>query len=340
MDDLTTLRDLGRDLEHEPPATLARQRNRLLDAAAGVRGRRRVPGWTVLGLAAVLTAVVLAVPSLLLRAGAPINRLDTYEGLASNPAVREAITVLLVGTDGGKGADGASAVSLTLARVTADRKDVTVADLPADLVVGIPRCRTSTGETAARTGVIGGAFATAGMPCLWKTVETITRVRVDHTVEVSSAAFTKLVDELGGVELTLPRAVHDPKSGLRLPAGRSLLDGERALAYIRSGSAPGGDSARARAQRRQQVIGASLKKAADRLTEPARLLSFLRKASGLVTTDAGLTPRMMSDIALETLQAQPPAVHSLTIPVRSGPTGRLELSRPAADRVFRRFADH
>ncbi|GII88789.1 hypothetical protein Ssi03_67790 [Sphaerisporangium siamense] len=189
--------------------------------------------------------------------------------------------------------------------------------------------------------MLSDAFATAGMPCLWKTVEAVTRVRVDHTVQISSTAFTKLVDELGGVELTLPRTVHDPKSGLRLPAGRSLLDGEEALAYTRSGSAPGGDSARARAQRRQQVMAALLKKAGERLAEPARLLTFLKKASGLVATDTGLNPQKISAIALEIAQARPASVHSLPVPVRPSSTGsgHLELSHPAADRLFRRFAD-
>jgi hypothetical protein len=35
MDELEMIRDLGRDLEHEPPATLAHQRQRLLGMAAG-----------------------------------------------------------------------------------------------------------------------------------------------------------------------------------------------------------------------------------------------------------------------------------------------------------------
>ncbi|MFC7647346.1 hypothetical protein ACFQX6_47645 [Streptosporangium lutulentum] len=85
MDDLKLLRDLGRDLEHDPPATLAHQRRRLLGASAdaGSRrtrrqpmlgplgvfsgaGSRRTRRWTMLGLIATATAAVALVPALFL----------------------------------------------------------------------------------------------------------------------------------------------------------------------------------------------------------------------------------------------------------------------------------
>lgn len=84
MDDLTMLRDLGRELEHEPPATLARQRARLLDASAGsprglartsARSRWRLPramrGWPMLALVAAVTAAVTVIPVVLL-SGRPL----------------------------------------------------------------------------------------------------------------------------------------------------------------------------------------------------------------------------------------------------------------------------
>ncbi|MFC7717661.1 hypothetical protein [Nonomuraea recticatena] len=62
MDDLRMLRDLGHELEHEPPASLARQRHRYQDSP---RRRFRLGGWPMLGLAAVATAAAVAVPMVL-----------------------------------------------------------------------------------------------------------------------------------------------------------------------------------------------------------------------------------------------------------------------------------
>ncbi|MEU9888074.1 LCP family protein [Sphaerisporangium sp. NPDC051011] len=345
MDDLTMLRDLGRDLEYEPPATLVRQRRRLLDAATGVRRRRRMPGWVALGLAAALTAVVLAVPSLLLRMNAANVMTDDLDSSPSPRPVR-ALTILLVGTgdrttgsrgDRGGAPTGSGQVSdaIVLLHLPADRKDVTVVSLPRDLLVRIPDCRASRGTTVkAHAGMIGSAFTAGGMPCLAKTVEESTDVRVDHTVEIPYSGFKKLVDALGGVEITLPKAVNDPKSGLRLPAGRSLVNGEQALAY-----ALGDGSHLGRIECQQHLMGALLKKADSLFTEPARMLAFLDTVTRSVTTDAGLNVETMLAIADGVRRAGTPAVHTVTVPVRRSAADphRFELDRPAYDRLFARM---
>lgn len=79
MDDMTMLAELGDRLDHQPPATLVRQRQRLLDAAQG-RRRRRI--WPVLtgGLAAATAAAVAIVA------------VDTH-GVAHQPAAPPAVTL-------------------------------------------------------------------------------------------------------------------------------------------------------------------------------------------------------------------------------------------------------
>ncbi|MEV6986278.1 LCP family protein [Sphaerisporangium sp. NPDC051017] len=349
MDDLTMLRDLGRDLEHEPPATLVRQRRRLLDAATGVRRRRRMPGWVALGLAAALTAVVLAVPSLLLRMNA--ENVMTDVGSSPTPRPVRALTILLLGTDdrtagsrgdrgGAPAGSGPVSDAVVLLHLPADRKDVTVVSLPRDLLVRIPDCRASRGTTVkAHAGVIGSAFMAGGMPCLAKTVEESADVRVDHTVEIPYSGFKKLVDALGGVEVTLPKAVNDPKSGLRLPAGRSLVNGEQALAYARTRYALDDGSDLGRIERQQHLMGALLKKADTLLTEPERMFAFLKTVTESVTTDAGLDVATMLAIADGIRRAGVPAVHTVTVPVRRSASDphRLELNRPASDRLFARL---
>ena len=61
MDDMTMLAELGSQLDHEPPATLARQRHRLIDAGQG-RPARHLRHWPFLaGSAAVATAAAVAI---------------------------------------------------------------------------------------------------------------------------------------------------------------------------------------------------------------------------------------------------------------------------------------
>ncbi|MER5422664.1 LCP family protein [Streptosporangium roseum] len=340
MDDLTMLRDLGRELEHEPPATLARQRRRLLDASA--RPRRRLPratrGWAILGLAAGVTAATVIVPTVLV---------SGRDSVPSPPGARpdrqnRALNVLIVGTDSQVGTPRfrgpeSRSDTMILLHLSADRKKVSVVNIPRDSMVAIPACESPAGKTLpARTSMINSAFASGGLSCAWRTVESTTKVRVDHALEFDFSGFKGMVDALGGVEITLPRAVYDRRAKLRLPAGRHLLDGDRALAYVRARHSLGDGSDLARIKRQQQFMIALAKKAAGLLTDPARLASFLDEATKSVRTDAGLDARTMNMIIRSLEKTGPGAVRFVTVPVRpyAGDPNLFEWAQPAADELF------
>lgn len=74
-------------------------------------------------------------------------------------------------------------------------------------------------------------------------IETLAGVHLDGIVVVDLAGFVRLVDAIGGVEITIPEPLRDRMypledgSGLveiYFPAGRQRLDGRRALMYVRS----------------------------------------------------------------------------------------------------------
>ncbi|MGH3392984.1 MAG: CU044_5270 family protein [Actinomadura sp.] len=89
MDDLKMLGDLGRHLDQEPPATLIRQRRRLVEAETGQgSGRsRRLTRWWLPGLAATVTTAVIAVSAMVLAGEHPAGRPDSA---TSGPAVNVA----------------------------------------------------------------------------------------------------------------------------------------------------------------------------------------------------------------------------------------------------------
>ncbi|MFI7449409.1 LCP family protein [Nonomuraea sp. NPDC049714] len=323
-DDLRMLRDFGERLEHEPPATLARQRERVLRAGP----RRRGFGWTMTALVAVVTAAVVAVPTLL------IGGWDTVRPPAGQrPAeVTGALNVLLVGTDDRAGSaqvdQGTRTDTMIVLHLPADRKKVTAVNIPRDSIVEIPRC----GSQAARTDMINSAFDRGGLTCAVKTVETLTDVRIDHMVEVDFAGFKRLVDALGGVEVTLARPVDDPKSKLRLPAGKSVLDGERALGYMRLRDHGDGSDLQ-RIKRQQKLIQAMAKKVRRTLDDPAELRAFLTVAAKSVKTDEALDVETMIGLATSLEGA---SATFLTVPWQPHPQdqNRIQWKQPEADRLF------
>ncbi|MFG1824185.1 LCP family protein [Microbispora bryophytorum] len=349
MDDLTMLRDLGRGLEHEPPAGLARQRRRLLDEAAGGRRRRPTPftggrraGWIALAAVAVVTAALVVVPTVLLRGTTGAHTVAPPAG-DRPPKKGEALTVLLLGSDRrpswGDPKSSERSDLMILLRLSADRKQATAVSLPRDSMVRIPQCRSADGRTvAAHEDMINQAYAIGGLTCAWKTVETATGMRVDHAVAVRYDGLEKLVDALDGVEVTLPQAVNDPKAKLKLPAGRSVLDGRTAVAYARLRFALGDGSDIARVKRNQALIQALLKKV-SRLDDPAALAALVRVAATSFTADAGLDLDTMLALVGD-VQRAGTRVTFTTVPWRpyTKDPNRVEWRQPDAARLFERLA--
>ncbi|MGI5284778.1 LCP family protein [Nonomuraea polychroma] len=289
MDDLKLLRDLGGELEHEPPATLVRQRDRILRA----RPRRRWAGWWTAGLVAVATAAAVAVPTVLI-AG---------RHTAAPPAGSQAVdvsgtrNVLVIGSDSRQGENaeygpqtakmpgggGARSDTIMIIHVPADRSRATAVSVPRDSMVAIPACSGQPG----RTDMINSAYNSGGAACLRKTLEKLTGLSIQHTVEVDFAGFKGMVDALGGVEVTVARAVDDPKSKLKLPAGKVMLNGETALGYARLRYVGDGSDI-ARIKRQQQLVLAMLKKAKGAFTDAGRLKTFLGEMRKAVKTDLSL----------------------------------------------------
>lgn len=96
---------------------------------------------------------------------------------------------------------------------------------------------------------------------------------IHYYAAVDIAGFRRMIDLVGGVTVDNPRDIDDPRydwldgrKGFRLSAGKHKLDGDRALAYVRSRQGVG-DSDFSRARRQQQVLLALQAK----LTRPAAL---------------------------------------------------------------------
>ena len=130
------------------------------------------------------------------------------------------------------------------------------------------------------------------------TVEENLDITLQHYIEADFQAFLRLVDAVGGVEMTFARPLRDqPKAGAQDPtesrsgffteAGTHVLDGRQALAYVRSRrleeQVPDGTWQQhghwndlARNDRQRAFVRTALQQVApDLLANPIRLLSVL-----------------------------------------------------------------
>ncbi|HET8877889.1 MAG TPA: LCP family protein [Arthrobacter sp.] len=330
--------------------------------------RRRWPRWLkITGLvAAVLLVGVLAFGGYWLwRLQSNISTSSLGAGgVRTEGAVNDSkdrLQILVLGSDtrsGKNGQYGSAADSsgygqsdvMMLLDISADNNHVNVISFPRDLLVDVPACKdnTTNQEHAARSGVmINSAMAEAGIGCAVDTVNKLTGMEVDHFMMADFNAVKELSNTVGGVDVCVNTAVNDPDSGLRLPKGTSQVQGEQALAFLRTrhAFADGGDLGRIKAQ---QSFLASLTrklKADGTLGDPQKVLSIADTMTKNLTVDDGLAsvPTMLT-LAGRLKNIDPAKVNFITAPTVPAPSdpNRLTLDEPAASNLFaalRRSAD-
>lgn len=179
----------------------------------------------------------------------------------------EPLYILILGADARPGQTRSRSDTIILARVDLDNKKIMMLSIPRDSRVEIP---------GRGLDKINHAHAYGGPALTIKTVKEYTGLPVHHYVELDFQGFTKLVDVIGGVTLTLD----EPVAGI--PAGTQTLDSEQALAFVRSRAFPDGDFRRVKHQ--QRFIAALLEQA---LAESSitRLPSILEAMADNVKTD-------------------------------------------------------
>ena len=136
-----------------------------------------------------------------------------------------------------------------------------------------------------------GQFPDGGMPTLTKELGFLLGVPIHYYAAVNLAGFEKVIDLVGGVEVDNQKAINDPsyggwhakKVGFKLSKGKHLLNGERALAYVRSRMSPG-DTDFGRARRQQQLLVALARKLTDPTMLP-RVPSLLDGAADAIRTN-------------------------------------------------------
>lgn len=111
-----------------------------------------------------------------------------------------------------------------------------------------------------------------GRNALVSTVQELAGVTIDRFAEINLAGFLEITDALGGVPVCLNSAVRESRSGIDLPAGRQVVSGADAVAFVRQRHGlDGGDLDRISRQQAFLAGMTSTVTTSGLLSEPSRL---------------------------------------------------------------------
>ncbi|MDN3286316.1 LCP family protein [Streptomyces thermocarboxydus] len=218
----------------------------------GYAPQRPAPDWrrrikvTVITLVTVLFVTTVAT---YFWADSKLNREVDLSKVIERPEKGEGTNYLIVGSDSREGLSDEDKKRLRTGSSDGKRTDSmmilhtggngpTLISLPRDSNVEIPTFKGSeSGKIYQGTGrqvKLNAAYAEDGPELLVRTVEFNTGLHIDHYVEIGFAGFANIVDAAGGVEIDIPQDIKDTKSGADFRKGKQTLNGEEALAFVRT----------------------------------------------------------------------------------------------------------
>jgi LCP family protein required for cell wall assembly len=146
---------------------------------------------------------------------------------SSNIPIKDGLVfVLIVGSDARPGQDlhKTRTDSLHVVAIDPATKSGTIIGIPRDTYVEIP----GKGEAKINT-----AMGSGGPQLLMQTVRNFTGLPIEYYVLTGFQGFSEMVDEMGGVDVYVPRNMNDKYSGAHFQEGYHHFDGEQALAFCR-----------------------------------------------------------------------------------------------------------
>ncbi|WP_309061894.1 LCP family protein [Streptomyces sp.] len=270
----------------------------------------------------------------------------------------EAINILVIGTDKRTGAGNGSygdknsaghADTTILLHVAKDRTNATALSIPRDLIVDIPDCPTRQEDGTEKiipgsTGVrfnesLGQSGRTPS--CTMRTVTELTGIKPDNFMVADFNAVKTLSSAVGGVEVCLAKDIDDEKSHLKLPAGTHTIEGEQALAFVRTRYSVGSGGDLSRIGLQQQFLSALMRKlkSNDTLTSPSKMIKLAEAATEALTVDSQLDSiNKLKDLGLELGKLNVKNLTFTTVPVKDNPAETVKatvvLDETKAPEVF------
>ncbi|MEU5363504.1 LCP family protein [Streptomyces sp. NPDC005925] len=212
---------------------------------------RQRPDWrrrTKVTLLTLLAVVLVTTVGTYFWADSKLNRDVDLATVIDRPEAGEGTNYLIVGSDSREGMSAADKRKLHTGSAEGKRTDSmmilhtgsngpTLISLPRDSNVTIPEFKGSeSGKIRPAMGAskLNASYSIDGPTLLVRTVEFNTGLHIDHYVEIGFGGFASIVDAVGGVEMDIPQDIKDTKSGADFEKGKQTLNGEQALAFVRT----------------------------------------------------------------------------------------------------------
>ncbi|WP_199547993.1 LCP family protein [Streptomyces sp. N35] len=307
----------GRRPQGAPPGDVPGQRRRRMpEDPMGPAGRRRprpkkskgkkIAVWTGGVLAFFVVAGAATAYFYIEHLNGNLTSLSDDGAGTGGYSKNRAINVLIVGTDKrtGKGNKGygdsgspGHADTTILLHVSKDRSNATALSIPRDMIVDIPDCPTKQEDGSDK--VIPGtpnerfnvSLGQAGRTpsCTMRTVTQLTGIKIDNFMVADFNAVKTLSSAVGGVDVCLEKPIKDPKSHLNLPKGTSTVEGDDALAFVRTRHAVGFGSDLDRIKLQQQFLSSLMRKMKSKMTDAGAMLDLAESATKALTVDDTLS---------------------------------------------------
>ncbi|NGN65386.1 LCP family protein [Streptomyces sp. A7024] len=285
------------------------------------------------------------------------GNINTYDIGEENAATTDGpVNILILGTDArtGKGNEGygdagsvGHADTTLLLHVAEDRKSATALSIPRDMIVDIPNCTSrKDGEEKSIPATPNQRFNTSlgqsgrDPSCTIDTTEKLTGLNISHFMMADFNAVKELSSAVGGVEVCTTKPINDPKSHLKLPKGKSVVEGEDALAFVRTRHSVGFGSDLSRIELQQQFLGSLVRKmkSGGTLTNPKKLYDLSQVATKALTVDTGIgSVKKLMQLANDLKQVPQKNIEFATVPVVDNPDdpATVVLDKTKAEPLFK-----
>lgn len=257
-----------------------------------------------------------------------IGGLFTRTDVTLDTAAGGVLNVLLVGSDSREGLDdpedvarfgsvgGKRADTIILAQIVPSQQRGVLLHLPRDLYVNV------IGGGRQSNAKINSAY-NFGPQGVIDTVGALTRLPINHYMEIDIRGFRRMVDAIGGIDICVNEPnFYDSKLNFSLAQGVNHLDGNTALSYVRARHATAnGDFGRI--ERQQQFIRAVMGKIGKPsvLGNPVRVNNLARSFAENITVDQTFQFDDLVRFALSVRRVGPDQLLTYSVPGHAGRVG-------------------
>ncbi|HEY8200752.1 MAG TPA: LCP family protein [Actinomycetota bacterium] len=245
------------------------------------------------------------------------------QGVSWRPEAGQPLFIAVLGSDvrnGAPGGTGGRCDAIHILAINPTAKAGTILDIARDTWAGSKindRC-------------LGGP---EGMV---NALKSLTGIPIQYYVTTEFSHFMKFIDEMGGLDVSVPYAMNDPASGARFSAGVRHMQGGDVLAFSRNRhDTPKGDFSRTFNQ--GDVLLAGLRKFQAETADPGRILDYLRAAQRNTKFSVPLSD--VVKLAFLAREINPANIRNIQVPGRTGSVGAASVVFLEPGDTFQRVKD-